>query len=58
MLIKKQFNKQNLLDNKKLDANGNATYAGNNNEFAFVLAIVEKIKESRLIFPQGSITFL
>ena len=58
MLIKKQFNKQNSLGHKKLDANSNATYAENNNEFVFVLTIVEKIKESRLIFPQGSVTFL
>ena len=58
MLIKKQFNKQNSLGHKKLDANSNATSAENNNEFVFVLTIVEKIKESRLIFPQGSVTFL
>ena len=42
---------------KKLDGNYNATDAGNDQSM-FVLAIVEKIKETRLKFSQGSITAL
>ena len=43
---------------KKLDANGNATDAGNNDESMFVLTILEKIKEIRLNLSQGSVTAL
>ena len=52
MLIQKQFNKKNLLDNlkKKLDTDDNATNAGNNDESMFVLTISGKVKETRLNF--------
>ena len=43
---------------KKLDGNGNATYEWNNDEPMFVLTILEKIKETRLKFSQGSVTVL
>ena len=46
MLIQKQL--------KKLDANGNAIHAGNDDESMFALTILEKIKETRLTFSQGS----
>ena len=43
---------------KNLDAEDNATDAVNNNKYMFVLAVLEKIKETRLKFSQGSITVL
>ena len=42
---------------KKLDHNENDTDAGNDQSM-FVLAILEKIKETRLKFSQGSVTVL
>ena len=42
---------------KKLGADGNATDAGNPQSM-FVLVILEKIKETRLKFSQGSVTVL
>ena len=42
MLIQKQFNKQNQLDNlKKIDANSNAVDARDNVESMFFLTILE-----------------
>ena len=41
---------------KKLDTNDNATDAGDNDQSRFVLTILEKIKEARLKFSQGSVT--
>ena len=41
---------------KKLNANDNATDAGNNYQSMFVLTILEKIKETRLKFSQRSVT--
>ena len=48
------------MDNKqKLDANNdNALDLGNNDQFMSVLTILEKIKETRLKFRQGSVTVL
>ena len=43
---------------KKLDANVNATDAENNDESMLVLLILEKSKETRLTFSQGSVTVL
>lgn len=40
---------------QNLDANCNATDAGNDQSM-FVLTILEKIKETRLTFSQGSVT--
>ena len=40
---------------KKLDGDGNASNAGNDQSM-FILMILEKIKETRLKFPQGSAT--
>ena len=40
---------------KKLDADDNATDAGNDQSM-FVLTILEKIKQTRLQFSQGSVT--
>ena len=58
MLIQKQFNKQNSLDNKKsLGDDGNSPDAGNDQSM-FVLTPLEKIKETRLKFSQGSVTVL
>ena len=42
---------------KKLDANVNATTAGNGRSM-FVLTILDKINETRLKFSQGSATVL
>ena len=42
---------------KKLDKNANATDA-DNDQSLFVLTILEKIQETRLKFPQGSVTVL
>ena len=42
---------------KKLDDNGNATDAGNDKSM-IVVAILEKIKETRLKFSQGSVAVL
>ena len=42
---------------KKLDDDGNATDASNGQSM-FVLAILEKIKETRLKFSEGSVTVL
>ena len=42
---------------KKLDDNDNARDAGND-QFLFILAILEKIKETKLKFSQGSVTVL
>ena len=42
---------------KKLDNNGNATDAGNNQSI-FVLTTLEKIKETRSQYSQGSVTVL
>ena len=50
MLIQKQFNKQNSLDNP-----GDAVLG---NESMFVLTILEEIKETRLKVSQGSVTVL
>ena len=58
MLIQKQFNKQNSLDNKKkLGDDGNSPDAGNDQSM-FVLTSLEKIKQTRLKFSQGSVTVL
>ena len=43
---------------KKLDANDNAANAGDNNQAMFVLTILEKNKDTRLKFFQGSVTVL
>ena len=43
---------------KKLDAEDNATDAGDNDQSMFVLIILEKINETRLKFSQGSVTVL
>ena len=43
---------------KKLDDNDNATTDGGNDQFMFVLTILEKIKETRLKFSEGSVTVL
>ena len=42
---------------KKLDGNGNATNAGNDQSM-FVLTLLEKIKETRIRFSQGGVTVL
>ena len=42
---------------KKLDDDDNAATAGND-QFMFVLTILEKMKETRLKFSQGSVTVL
>ena len=56
MLIQKQFNKQNLLgDKKKLDPDYNGTDAGNVQSM-LILRILEKIKETR--FSQASVAVL
>ena len=39
---------------KKLDGNGNATDAGNNDESMFVLTVLEKNKDTRLKFSQDN----
>ena len=57
MQIQKQFNKQNSLDKQKIDPDDNATDAGNQQSM-FVLTILEKTKETRLTFSQGSVTVL
>ena len=43
---------------QKVDADDNATDAGDNDESMFVLTNLEKIKETRLEFSQGSATIL
>ena len=43
---------------KKLDTDDNATDAGGNDQSMFVLKVLEKIKETRLKFSQGSVTVL
>ena len=43
---------------KKLDANDNATDAADSDQSMFVLTILEKNKEARLKFSQGSVTVL
>ena len=43
---------------KKLDAEYNATNAGDNDQSMFVLTTLEKIEETRLKFSQGSVTVL
>ena len=43
---------------KKLDDNDNATTDGGNDQFMFVLTMLEKIKETRLTFSEGSVTVL
>ena len=43
---------------KKLDDNDNAATDGGNDQFMFVLTILEKIKETRLKFSEGSVTVL
>ena len=57
MQIQKQFNKQNSLEKQKIGPDDNATDAGNQQSM-FVLTILEKTKETRLAFPQGSVTVL
>ena len=42
---------------KKLDGDDNATDTGNDQSI-FILTILEKVKETRLIFSQGSIKVL
>ena len=42
----------------KIDVNGNDTEAGDNDQSMSVLKILEKIKETRLKFSQGSLTVL
>ena len=42
---------------KKLDGDGNASDAGNNQSM-FILIILEKIKETRLKLSQRSVTVL
>ena len=42
---------------RKLSASGNATDIGNEQNM-FVLSTLEKIKETRLKFSEGSVTFL
>ena len=58
MLIQKQFNKWNSLDNQKIDTDDYATDAGDNDQFRFVLTVLEKIQEARLKFSLGSATVL
>ena len=41
-----------------LDADDNATDAGDNDQSMFVLTILEKLKETRLKLSQGSVTVL
>ena len=43
---------------KKLQTEDNATDGRDNDQSMFVLAILEKIKETRLKFSQGSVTVL
>ena len=43
---------------KKIDDNGNVAGAGNNDEYMFVLTILEKIKETSVKVSQGSVTVL
>ena len=43
---------------KNLDADDNATDAGDNDQSMFVLTILEKIKETRLRFSQVSVRVL
>ena len=43
---------------KKLNAYDNATDAENDDQPMFVLTVLEKIKEMRLKFSQGSVTVL
>ena len=43
---------------KKLDTNGNATDAGNNDESKFALIILKNIKETRLKFSHECATVL
>ena len=43
---------------KKLDEEDNATDARENDQSMFVLIMLEKIKETRLKFSQGSVTVL
>ena len=50
MQIQKQFSKQNLLDKFRWYADGKQNM--------FILTFVEKIKEARLKFSQGSVTVL
>ena len=57
MLIQEQLSKYNLLDNKKIDGNGNATDEGADQNM-FVLGILENIKETRLKFSKTSVTVL
>ena len=60
MLISIQLNKQKSLHRtklKKLNSNDNAPDLGNYQSM-FVLAILEKMKEGRLKFSQGSIALL
>ena len=58
MLIQKQFNKKEFFGQlKKLSDNGNATDSGNDESMIF-LTILQKIKETRLKFPQRSVTIL
>ena len=59
MLILKQFNEYNLLNNyKNVEVVDNVTYEEENDQRMFVLTISEKIKEIRLNFPDGSVTVL
>ena len=59
MLILKQFNEYNLLNNyKNVEVVDNVTYEEENDQRIFVLTISEKIKEIRLNFPDGSVTVL
>ena len=43
---------------KKLNAEDNATYAWDNDQFMFVLIVLEEIKETRLKSSQESATVL
>ena len=59
MLILKQFNEYNLLNNyKNVEVVDDVTYEEENDQRMFVLTISEKIKEIRLNFPDGSVTVL
>ena len=59
MLILKQFNEYNLLNNyKNVEVVDNVSYEEENDQRMFVLTISEKIKEIRLNFPDGSVTVL
>ena len=56
MLIQKNSANRIRWTIKKIDTNHNATDAKDNGQSMFVLTILEKIKEMRLKFSQGTVT--